>query len=56
MKLFFAWVILIIIPLFAWITHIFVSIANNQWGMLIVGILAFPIGILHGIMIWLGFA
>jgi hypothetical protein len=37
----------------AWLTHIFTCFAEGLWGFLIAGALMFPIGILHGIWIWL---
>lgn len=39
----------------AWLTHVFTCLANGEWGFLIAGALAFPIAIVHGIGIWLGF-
>lgn len=38
----------------AWFTHVTQSIADNAWGLLLVGIVFFPIGIIHGIGIWFG--
>lgn len=39
----------------AWLTHVIVCLINGQWGFLIAGALFFPIAIIHGVMIWLGF-
>jgi len=38
---------------FAWLTHVFTCFAQGLWGFLIAGALLFPIGILHGIYLWL---
>lgn len=38
----------------AWLTHVIMSIMNEQWLLLIAGAIMFPIGILHGYGIWLG--
>jgi len=40
--------------LFAWLTHIIVSISAHAWGLLIAGAIMFPIGIIHGIGCWFG--
>ena len=47
-----ALVALIIIA--AWFTHIIVSLATMQWGFLVAGAIAAPIGVIHGIGIWFG--
>jgi hypothetical protein len=38
----------------AWLTHVISCLAVGKWGFLIAGALFFPIGIIHGIGIWLG--
>ena len=38
---------------FAWLTHIFTCFSAGLWGFLIAGALFFPIGILHGVYLWL---
>ncbi len=40
----------------AWLTHVITCLADGRWGFLIAGAIAFPIAIIHGIMIWFGFA
>lgn len=40
----------------AWITSVFVAISTHAWVLLLVDVIAFPIGIIHGVMVWLGFA
>lgn len=38
----------------AWLTHIVTCLNEGLWGFLIAGALFFPIGIIHGIGIWMG--
>ena len=38
----------------AWIQHCVTCITNESWGMLIAGGIFFPIGIVHGWLIWFG--
>lgn len=38
----------------AWLTHVITSLAGGLWGFLIAGAILFPIGIIHGVMIWFG--
>ncbi len=47
-------VILVLGSIAAWLTHIITCLANGMWGYLIAGAIMFPIGIIHGIMIWFG--
>ena len=37
-----------------WVTHIIVCISSASWLLLIAGAIMFPIGIVHGIGVWLG--
>jgi hypothetical protein len=39
----------------AWITHVYFCLSDGRWGFLIAGAIFFPIAIVHGIGIWLGF-
>ena len=39
----------------AWLTHITTCLANEAYVLLLVGAIAFPIGIIHGIGLWLGY-
>jgi hypothetical protein len=41
---------------YAWLTHVMSCIAAGAWGLLIAGSLLAPVGIVHGIMIWLGYS
>src|SRR5690349_9286250 len=36
----------------AWLTHVVTCLADGLWGFLIAGAIVFPIGIIHGVMIW----
>lgn len=38
-----------------WLTHVVTCLQDSLWGFLIAGALMFPIGIIHGWGIWLGF-
>lgn len=43
-----------ILMIAAWITHVVVCISASKWILLVIGALFFPIGIIHGIMVWFG--
>jgi len=51
----FVGVILMLAVAAGWLTHVFVCLAAGKWGFLIAGALIFPIAIIHGWGIWLGF-
>lgn len=40
----------------AWLTHIVFCLMTAKWGFLIAGAIMFPIGIIHGVMVWMGAA
>ena len=46
--------ILIISCLPAWITHVITTIQNEQWILLVVGALVWPVGVVHGWGLWFG--
>ncbi len=46
--------IFVLVGLSGWLTHVVTCISDDRWGMLIAGGLIFPVGIIHGIGIWLG--
>ena len=46
--------VILLLPIAAWITHVINTIQDQQWILLIVGALVFPVGIIHGIGIWFG--
>jgi hypothetical protein len=43
-----------LVGIVAWVTHVIVCIQNAAWVLLVIGALIFPIGVIHGFMIWLG--
>lgn len=47
---------LFLITLFAWLTHIVTCFKDESYLLLIAGAIAFPIGIIHGFLIWIGLA
>jgi hypothetical protein len=46
--------VIIIAPLAAWMTHVITCISTEAWGFLIAGAIFFPVGIVHGVGIWMG--
>jgi hypothetical protein len=40
----------------AWLTHIVNCAEDRLWGFLVTGAIVFPVGILHGLGVWLGIA
>ena len=44
----------VLLPIAAWCTHIIVCLLEAKYLLLIAGALVFPVGIIHGIGIWLG--
>jgi len=47
--------LILIVTLFAaWLTHVIVTIQAAAWLLLLSGAIFAPIGIVHGISIWLG--
>lgn len=44
----------IIASISAWMTHVITCIETEQWGFLIAGAIAAPVGIIHGVGIWFG--
>lgn len=49
-------ILLLFVAFVAWLTHIIVCLTLGKWGFLIAGAIFFPIGVIHGILIWLGIA
>lgn len=43
-----------LIALAAWVTHFVDTINDGEWILFIAGLLIPPIGVLHGIGLWLG--
>lgn len=48
--------VVIIAVLLAWLTHVVTCFVAGLWGFLIAGAIFFPIGIIHGFLIWIGAA
>ncbi len=38
----------------SWLTHVVVCAAEGLWTFLILGIVVFPVALLHGVAVWLG--
>jgi hypothetical protein len=38
----------------AWLTHIVDCAGDRLWGFLVAGAILFPVGIVHGVGVWLG--
>jgi len=49
-------VVILIVCVLAWFTHVITCLASGFWGFLIAGALLFPIAIIHGLMIWIAAA
>lgn len=46
--------LIVILAIAAWVTHVLVCIKAAAWLFLIGGAIAFPIGVIHGVGIWFG--
>jgi hypothetical protein len=46
--------VIVLIALGAWFTHVIACLAASSWGFLIAGALFFPVAVVHGVGIWLG--
>ena len=51
----FAAITIFLIAAGAWFQHLYTCFTEEAWGFLIAGALFFPIAIVHGVGIWLGF-
>jgi hypothetical protein len=38
----------------AWLTHVIVCLKTASWGFLIAGAICAPVGVVHGIGVWVG--
>jgi hypothetical protein len=47
-------IIMALVPLAAWLTHVITCFSDERWGFLIAGALFFPVAIVHGFGIWFG--
>lgn len=48
------WLTLVVISACAWVTHVIFCIKASMWALLFIGAIIAPIGVIHGIGIWLG--
>lgn len=48
------WVLLAILSVAAWLTHVIVCLKTAAWGFLIAGAIVAPVGVIHGVGIWFG--
>lgn len=39
----------------AWVTHVVVCISHEAWLLLVAGAVMVPVGVIHGIGVWLGY-
>jgi hypothetical protein len=46
--------VIVLTILAAWVTHVITCLSTASWGFLIAGALFFPVGIVHGLGIWIG--
>ena len=44
-----------LLALFAWFQHLYTCFTEESWGFLVAGAIFFPVAMIHGIGIWLGF-
>lgn len=49
------YIALIFAVIAAWITHVLVCIKTAAWILLLFGCIVFPVGVIHGFGVWLGF-
>ena len=54
MSLLFVWIGLVVGSAAAWATHVIACIKASAWILLAFGCLVAPVGVVHGIGIWLG--
>ena len=47
--------VLVVLPVLAWVQHLASSAMAGRWLFLVGGAVAFPVGIINGLGIWLGF-
>lgn len=47
-------IILLITMAAAWFTHVCVCLRHNRWGILLAGIIALPVAVIHGVGTWFG--
>lgn len=47
-------IVVAIVPIAAWVTHIVACIQAGAYILLAIGALLPPVGVIHGVMIWMG--
>jgi len=47
-------VLMILISISGWVTHLYVCFTDEKWGFLIAGAIFFPVAIIHGVGSWFG--
>jgi hypothetical protein len=47
--------IIVLVATGAWFTHVITCLTLSSWGFLIAGALFFPVAVVHGVGIWVGF-
>lgn len=45
--------IVVLVLIGAWLTHIFTCFSEGAWGFLVAGAIFVPVGMLHGFWVWL---
>jgi hypothetical protein len=48
------WAVIALWAISAWLTHVIVTIQNEQWTLLIAGAIMAPVGVVHGTGLWFG--
>ena len=46
-------ILIIFLIIAAWLTHVITCFVHGLWAFLLAGAIFFPIGIVHGIFVWL---
>jgi hypothetical protein len=46
--------VMTIVVVSAWVTNVVVCIYEHAWALLLIGAIIFPIGVIHGVGVWLG--
>lgn len=46
--------VLLSVILGSWATHVINCIKDEQWFLLLIGVLVAPVGMIHGVGIWIG--
>lgn len=49
-----SFIALALVSFAAWCTHVFVCIKASAWILLAFGCIVAPVGVIHGVAVWLG--